>query len=202
MATSIVIDGLSSSKAMTMLKEINFNETKQKHFEVPLYCKVLRNLTPEKKPVNKVMENRDDDGGPVDPGAEPAANSKQIIPGLVVEDKTKSKRKKKKEKKKSDGNNEEQDFGLKQNTAKETDEGVRDFVFSDYSDSNDSEENFEDSKEVFSDTGESSQRSTPAKIDSVRGESQKKLKTSKRQALSPAEEPPKSRTGGKVRKNN
>ena len=202
MTTSVIIDGLSSSKAMRMLKEINFHETKQKHFEVPLYCKVLRNLTPEKKPVSKVMENRDD-GGRVDPSAGRAANVKQIIPGLIVEEETKSKRKKKKEKKKSDGDNyEEQDFRLKQNVAIETDEGVRGFVFSDYSDSNDSEENFEDSKEVFSDTGESNQKSTPAKIDYVRGGSQTKLKTSKRQAQSPAEEPLKSRTGGKVQKNN
>ena len=112
--------------------------------------------------------------------------------------------KKTKEKRKydADSKKEEQDFRLKQNLAMETDEVVHNFVFSDYSDSNDSEENFEDSKEVFSDTGESSQRSTPAKIDSVRGESQTKLKTSKRQAQSPAEELSKSRSGGKVRKNN
>ena len=75
----------------------------------------------------------------------------------------------------------------------ETNEVVRNFVFSDYSDSNDSEENFKDLKDVFSDTGESNQRST--------GESETKLNPSKRQAQSPAEESLKNRKGGKAQKN-
>ena len=118
-----------------------------------------------------------------------------MIPGLAVEDETKSRKKKKKEKRKSGGDNkkEEQDFRLKQNLTIETNEDVRNFVFSDYSDSNDSEENFEDSKDVFSDTGESNQRST--------GESETKLNPSKRQAQSPAEESLKNRKGGKAQKN-
>ena len=54
-AISVILDGLSSSKTMTMFKEIHFHETKQKYFEVPLYCEVQRNLTPEKKSINKVI---------------------------------------------------------------------------------------------------------------------------------------------------
>ena len=44
--TWVVLDGLSPTIVQKIFNSIHFHESKQKFFEVPLYCKNLRNLTP------------------------------------------------------------------------------------------------------------------------------------------------------------
>ena len=41
-------ENLSSEIVIQAMKRLNFSECKQKYFEKPLYCKPLRNMTPEK----------------------------------------------------------------------------------------------------------------------------------------------------------
>ena len=48
--TFVVIDGVSPEQVQIIFHSIHFPETKQKFFDFPLYCKPLRNMTPEKPP--------------------------------------------------------------------------------------------------------------------------------------------------------
>ena len=47
--TWVIVDGLCSNIVQTMFRSIHFHETKQKFFDVPLYCTAMRNTTPTKK---------------------------------------------------------------------------------------------------------------------------------------------------------
>ena len=47
--SSVSINGLSSPDVEMLFKSIHFHTTEQKFFDVPLFCKPLRNMTPIKK---------------------------------------------------------------------------------------------------------------------------------------------------------
>ena len=47
-STGVVIEELSVTDVQTLYKSIHFPETNQKFFDVPLYCKAIRNMTPKK----------------------------------------------------------------------------------------------------------------------------------------------------------
>ena len=48
--TFVVIDVVSPEQVQIIFNSVHFPETKQKFFDFPLYCKPLRNMTPEKPP--------------------------------------------------------------------------------------------------------------------------------------------------------
>ena len=85
--TWVVIDGINPKEVQTLFNSIHFPLTKQKFFDVPLYCKALRNMTPTKKAPEeaKTPDNKDAE--------------KPKIPGLPEADRLKKKRIKKKSQK-------------------------------------------------------------------------------------------------------
>ena len=195
--TYVVVDGLSSTDTQQVFHAIHFHESKQKFFDdVPLYCKVMRNLTPEKKVENKankeaVIDNTIDTLTTDTPN-EPQTNhqEKPMIPGLPETDRLKVKKKQKKKKNKSTEKetNEKkemsrQDFLVTAPKSTTLSVETGEFVFSDYpesvngddesdnADSDDSEDNFEDSREELSDSNDSPKVSpdlfTPASFKSA-----------------------------------
>ena len=176
--TCVVIDSLNTADVQTIFKSIHFHETKQKFFEVPLYCKPLRNMTPKKqvivepeKNVKETTQDEDDEGATsidIIDEKEKSENTnverpKPFIPGLPEENRLKQSKKKKKKKKKSKnkeekestGSKSRQDFllspesGMLRKNVNETEA----FEFSDYendTESDDSTEEHEASKETFS----------------------------------------------------
>ena len=171
--TWVVVDGLCSSDIQTMFDSIHFPATKQKFFDVPLYCKTLRNMTPLKKsasgdPVDipeqtekKKLENNPAKADNDDSEKNEVKIQEQVkpkIPGLPEEERLKIKKKKKnkqKKEKKKASNLSVEDFLISPRTGliNENTE-TEDYVFSDYqsdnSDESDNDEAFEDSKETFS----------------------------------------------------
>ena len=195
--TYVVVDGLSSTDTQQVFHAIHFHESKQKFFDdVPLYCKVMRNLTPEKKVENKankeaVIDNTIDTLTTDTPN-EPQTNhqEKPMIPGLPETDRLKVKKKQKKKKNKSTEKetNEKkemsrQDFLVTAPKSTTLSVETGEFVFSDYpesvngddesdnADSDDSLDNFEDSREELSDSNDSPKVSpdlfTPASFKSA-----------------------------------
>ena len=57
----MVIDGLNKSDVEAIFKAIHFHETNQKLFDVPLYCKAIKNMTPKKSHNPEVSTANDDD---------------------------------------------------------------------------------------------------------------------------------------------
>ena len=204
--THVVIDCLSPNDVQTMYMNIHFLESKQKFFDVPLYCKCLRNMTPVKKtpPEADNAETTKETISTEVTEPENIKDDKPKIPGLPEVDRQKKKRKKKKKSKdeKDDvksSNLSMSDFLISPGSGlvKEGLDKTKDFVFSDYDsegDSDNSEEAFEDSKESFSDNDETAAAVdifTPAnpKITFVRTLYAKLASTtSKREANSPAED--------------
>ena len=141
---SVLVENISPDQFKNIFDRIHFHETKQTFFGVPLYCKPIRNMTPEKKqdiPVIEVAEkHKEDDSatrGESTRASKTPSPQKQVIPGLPVD----AIRKKKKKKKNNIKNNEKESPG---------------FVFSDdpNSDNDASVDEFEDSKEYLSDSNE------------------------------------------------
>ena len=161
--TFVVIDGLSTQVVQTMNKSIHFHESKQKFFDVPLYCKAVRNMTPKKaenfdgKEEGKECDNN---GDKEDEKKKPEAEApRPKIPGLPEKDRKKQEKQiKKKQNKKNkeisnDANCTMEDFLKTPLTS--INKATEDFVFSDYDDSDcesdDSSEDFEDSREALTD---------------------------------------------------
>ena len=174
--TWVVIDGISPTEVQTMFSSIDFHETKQKFFDVALYCKPLRNSSPLKsgspKPHPKSPSN--EDTNPQAASKEEATNDETIdipdakeidttqrplIPGLPETERVKKpKGKKKTSKKKSDETVvKEREFFLKtpEVTKQASSDLLSAYQFSDYEDEakdeKDTDEEFEDSKEALSD---------------------------------------------------
>ena len=182
--TCVVIDELSPTDVQNIHKSIHFHLTNQKHFDVPLYCKPIRKMTPKKKDntlkednnidpsesnfvSNEKVTNDEEDDNPnktnekKETNTESKESTRPVIPGLPEEDRLKPKRIKKKKvgkKKKIEEHDESrtlvrEDFlispssGALKNTNAE-------WVFSDYgdeeNDTDDSNDEFEDSREVQS----------------------------------------------------
>ena len=170
--TWVVIDGLQSSDVQTMFRTIHFPESKARFFDVPLYCKALRNTTPVKKPEN-AEEASEDVPNVAMPGhgnagesssttkhSDPKENetTKPTIPGLPEEERLKKKKRKKKVKQKKPIETEAKNLSMKDFLVSPQTGIMKEsmsFEFSDYSDpsSNDSDDDveFEDSRETFSD---------------------------------------------------
>ena len=79
--TWVVVDGLTPDVVNTMISSLHFPKTRQKFFDVPIYCRGLRNMTPIKdKPITD-----NEDPTPKSPGLanNPAETPKVTpIPGL------------------------------------------------------------------------------------------------------------------------
>ena len=164
--TWIFVDGLCKEDVQTMMKSIHFPVTNQKFFDVPLYCKALRNMTPKKieKPTtsdtSKVAVTKETEVAKIESQNENDKIPKQVIPGLPEAERLKQpKLKKKKQKKKS---NKEEETPIKDLTrpdflispvsgALKKTEVLENFEFSEYDDDTEDEE-FEDSRETISDT--------------------------------------------------
>ena len=56
----VVVEELSSTDVLTLYKLIHFPQTNQKFFDVPLYCKAVRNMTP-KEAETPINDNKDDE---------------------------------------------------------------------------------------------------------------------------------------------
>ena len=169
----VVINGLNSDIVQKMFDSIHFHKSKAVFFGVPLYCKVLRNLTPVKKadkseetkiPEAETINEKDAAttiGKDVNQKKKTDELAKQQIPGLPEEERLKSEKKKKKPKKKATNlkpieKMSQQDFLLSKSSV--TSNVLEEYEFSEYEndnddeDSDDTEEAFEDSKESLSET--------------------------------------------------
>ena len=82
--TSVVIDGLNKTDVQTMYQSIHFHAIKQKFFNVPLYCKAMRNMTP-KKPDNSMAQKDDKEVATKDTD-ESAKSVDKVVAALVNED--------------------------------------------------------------------------------------------------------------------
>ena len=58
--TGVIIDGLGTTAVQRLYNSIHFPLTKQKFFDVPLYCKPIRNMTPTKVVSSKDDQENDD----------------------------------------------------------------------------------------------------------------------------------------------
>ena len=216
-STGVIIDDLGTTAVQTLYNSIHFPVTKQKFFDVPLYCKPIRNMTPTKVVSSKDVEEHDGiineaDGKEVEEhdditneadnreGEEQddqehddityEADNKEVkdfneikntetnavkptIPGLPEEERLKKKKKRKRKSK----NKEEKEkstslpstdllISPESGLLKENDIIEREFQFSGYEDNDDSESDvsndaFEDSKETLND-GKPEDFMTPA----------------------------------------
>ena len=158
--SSVIINSLSSETVQTIFDSIHFHATKEKFFDVPLYCKPLRSMTPVKgsDPAKSTTDAK---------SIERAAVSKPKIPGLPEADRLKIKKKKKpKNKKKEKGESDinkmtQSDFlksgytGLDETAGFEfTDDEETDEEETDDEGTDGAEESFEDSRDVLSDDEE------------------------------------------------
>ena len=210
--TWVLIEGLNPSDVRKIYSEIHFHETKQKFFQVPLYCKPLRNTSPI-KPADSSPSARAD-GSPslesskVDPKVAVVvevveASPKPVIPGLPESVRIKSKKNKNnknKPKKRKAKNVEEKDAlitgkdAFLKTATKETTKVLEEFEFSDYDeeesdDEVSDDEAFEDSQEALSETEQSLVKSPVDFLTPLFQSSSLSTSTpgnSKRQAVSPA----------------
>ena len=109
--TCVFIDNLSPNQVVTLQKSIHFHDTNLKFFEVPLYCKPTRVLTPIKK-TTAVNDEHDDAENKAKTNSHDLddkhvitsiASSKPLIPGLPETERLKAmKPRTRKNKKKSE----------------------------------------------------------------------------------------------------
>ena len=173
--TRALVEGLSPTNVQTLFRSIHFHETKTKFFDVPLYCQVVRSMTPTKKTEdaveidpNEPRHNEEnsvntkpgppDQNAPNNPTVRIEDNSvRSKIPGLAEEDHLKSRKKKKRKKKVKQKKSEEEkhlnemsrdDFLVNPHSGivKETE-----FIFSDY-DGSGEDETFEYSLDTLADS--------------------------------------------------
>ena len=185
--TWVMIDFLEPKDVQTIFHCVDFHATKTKFFDVPIFCKPLRNMTPVKKSkdeseaANDILTKRSEitdkkkveemNTASNDTNKPAVENPKPKIPGLPEEDRLKKKKKKKKQpKQKKEHADDVPDnlsveyFLVSPNSGivKENEKEENDFVFSDsplFSDREDSDseseadsDEFEDSRDVRSDT--------------------------------------------------
>ena len=122
---SVLVENISPEQCKNIFDSIDFHETKETFFGVPLYCKPIRKMTPEKKQDIRVVE------------AKTPSPQKQVIPGLPVD----ALRKKKKKKKSKVMNSDNESPGFV-------------FSDDPNSDNAASDDEFEDSKEYLSESNE------------------------------------------------
>ena len=94
--THVIIENLSPDQVQTLQKSIHFHDTNMKFFNVPLFCKPTRTMTP-------IKHKAGDDDLEKDAALEkaPASHPKPLIPGLPESERLKSKKSKKKKMKNS-----------------------------------------------------------------------------------------------------
>ena len=116
--TWVVVEGLDNEDVQMMNKNIHFPISRQKYFDVPIYCRPLRNMTPL-KPLNKDTANNQeesqDDGSPK-LAAEKTNTRENRIPGLTKSQQKKANRKaklKERNKAKDDSESESENTFLK-----------------------------------------------------------------------------------------
>ena len=164
--TSVIVEGLDSSKVQGLYTAIHFDETKQKFFDRALYCKRLRTSSPLKTSNNSEA-------------SDVAASSSSIgqlslarpqIPGLPEEERVKGLQKSKRQnegKVKSKTVLMTTDYFKKPKQDKPlpcVEKTLSEFEFSDYDESE--HEQFEDSKEILTDS-ESELSDNPSSAPSV-----------------------------------
>jgi hypothetical protein len=102
--SSVIVNDLSPTEVQTIFDSIHFHKSKIMFFEVPLFCKPLRNMTPIKNSESSSLENNKAGQEPKKDGTPKKAEStskgkengnKSTIPGLPEEDRLKNKKKKK-----------------------------------------------------------------------------------------------------------
>ena len=80
-----MIDSISPDEVLSIFKSIHFPETNQKFFEVPLYCKTIRNMSPQKDTVLSrechFAENADN---------QEVSDTRPLIPGLPENERLKA----------------------------------------------------------------------------------------------------------------
>ena len=100
-ASHIIVEGLSNENVSTIVESINFPDSKVKFFDVPNYCKAIRNLTPDK---SSSMPKAGDSS--LSPNTSPiSAKGLSKIPGLTKSQQRKALKKAKERKNKADSMN-------------------------------------------------------------------------------------------------
>ena len=114
--SSVFVDSLTPEQVQVIFKSLHFHETNQKFFDVPIYCKPLRNMTPVKtavdsdpKDVNiEALPKPPTTGNPKSIDDAPAPNANDAAIGLSRSEKKKA-QKEAKEKKKADDKRKEEE---------------------------------------------------------------------------------------------
>ena len=149
-STWVMVDGIDTSVVQTLYSSIHYHQSNQKFFEVPLYCKQLRNSSPL-KPSQVAIPSEVSQSSSTPVNTEP----RPLIPGLPEAERIKALTRKIKPKSVA---NETltRDFFIKPKVAcaKSTiDEQLSQYEFSDYElEGSEENEHFEDSKEVLSES--------------------------------------------------
>ena len=151
--TCVIIENIIPEQVQALQMSIHFHETNTKFFDVPLFCKPRRIMTPvkikakEDTPETDVKTATTKDPGPPKP----------LIPGLPEAERLKGKKQRKKKTRKScdliptsDQVRVEDFISSSVGPAKASDLTL-DFTFSDYDDDKSGDEAFEDSLESHSD---------------------------------------------------
>ena len=138
--TWVVVDGLETEDVQTLNKCIHFPVSRQKYFDVPIYCRPLRNMTPLKGTKETSDDHKEDNENPKSPSkkepTKPTESKKSDIPGLAKSEKIKAdkkakEKKKANEKKEAEGRKKSEETLVRKNFMKsnvfedepETDEG-------------------------------------------------------------------------------
>ena len=94
--TWVVVEGLDNEDVQMMNKNIHFPISRQKYFDVPIYCRPLRNMTPL-KPLNKDTANNQEEsqdaGSPKLAKDTVTPKSDNRIPGLSKNQRKKANKK-------------------------------------------------------------------------------------------------------------
>ena len=154
--SSVIIRDITPAVVQALFSAIHFHETKQKFFDVPIFCKPLRNMTPTKaKEATETSDARTSET--------PKKNDNSIslvlkpkIPGLPEKERLKQEKKNNKNAK----NTKKTEKSISEMSPKDFLKSVETagFVFTEPDDdegSEDSDENFEDSKDSITDDEES-----------------------------------------------
>ena len=99
--THVIIENLSPDQVQTLQKSIHFHDTNMKFFNVPLFCKPMRIMTPIKHKAADDDLEKDAASAVTLIEKVPASHPKPLIPGLPESERLKSKKSKKKKMKNS-----------------------------------------------------------------------------------------------------
>ena len=128
--TWVIVDGLETEVVQRINKFLHFPVSRKKFFNVPIYCRPLRNMTPM-KPAAKVVDN----SNTVGEKESEEANQMKGIPGLTRSQQKKALRKA--QSKRKDEDKREAKIDGKMNRSSFLKSPADDFVFNDDGSSSD-----------------------------------------------------------------